>query len=162
MACDYSNAGMRNGYGKAWLVWSHPPPCGRGTLAWGGVSALRQADWLLPGLCIAVAMPLVQTLGIWAFEARGSRGGLLSTSQIRLGNKAYVIALVVAVALARSPDAAFGMLAFSFGLQMALAAVCRYGGCEVMAVPNLLLRRNYVSFCCVFSPVDELEQKTIA
>ncbi|TAN05892.1 MAG: hypothetical protein EPN38_09655 [Rhodanobacteraceae bacterium] len=131
-------------------------------LAWSGVNALRQADWLLPGLCIAVAMPLAQTLGILAFEARGKHRTTLSVAQVRLWIRVYVIAVLVAVALLRNLDAAVGTVAFAFGWAMALAAVCRYGGCEVMAVPNLLLRRNYVAFCCLFSPVDELEQKAAA
>ena len=44
-----------------------------------------------------------------------------------------------------------------YGTSMIVAAVRGYAGCEVIAVSNLLLRRNDVVGCAVFGPIDALE-----
>lgn len=41
---------------------------------------------------------------------------------------------------------------------MLLAAVGR-NGCELLAVPNLVLRRNDYLFCLPFSPIDAWERR---
>jgi hypothetical protein len=43
------------------------------------------------------------------------------------------------------------------GSSLLLAATRGYAGCEILAVPNLLLRRNDEIACPVFSPIDALE-----
>jgi len=42
---------------------------------------------------------------------------------------------------------------------MLLAAARGYGGCEVLAVSNWLLRRDDQIGCLVFAPVDALERR---
>jgi hypothetical protein len=44
-----------------------------------------------------------------------------------------------------------------YGTSMLLAALRGYGGCEVLAVSNWLLRRDDRVGCVVFSPIDQLE-----
>ncbi len=126
---------------------------------WYGIKDLQHAEWLVPGLLVAVAIPLLQTLGIFISESLAKRTSALSTSQIRFWTRVYFIGVLVAISLWRGLDAAFGPLLVFYGLAMLLAGLFRYGGCEVMAIPNLILRRNYIAFCLLFSPVDRLEQR---
>ncbi len=46
-----------------------------------------------------------------------------------------------------------------YGASMWLAALRGYAGCEVLAVPNWLLRRDDQIGCAVFWPIDQLEHQ---
>lgn len=46
-----------------------------------------------------------------------------------------------------------------YGASMLLAAARGYGGCEVLAVSNWVLRRDDQIGCLVFAPVDLLEER---
>ena len=48
--------------------------------------------------------------------------------------------------------------AIFYGASLLLAAVRGYGGCEVLAVSNWLLRRDDQVGCFVLSPIDQLER----
>ena len=126
---------------------------------WYGINGLQHAEWLVPGLFVAVAIPLVQTLGLLAFESPATQTGIVSTSQLRFWTRVYFIGVLVALSLWRGLDVAVGPFLVSYGLAMLLAGLFRYGGCEVMAIPNLILRRNYVAFCLLFSPIDRIERR---
>ena len=125
---------------------------------WYGIKALQHGEWLVPGLFVAVAIPLVQTLGIFTFESLAKQTSVVSTSQLRLWTRVYFIGVLVALGLWRGLDVAVDLFTAFYGLAMLLAGLFRYGGCEVMAIPNLILRRNYVAFCLLFSPVDRWER----
>lgn len=45
-----------------------------------------------------------------------------------------------------------------FGASMMLAAAKGYAGCEVLALPNLLLGRRDAVWCVLFSPLDRAER----
>lgn len=64
--------------------------------------------------------------------------------------------LVLALGGAFVALAPVGALLFG-GSSLALAAARGYSGCEVLAVPNLLLRRRDEIACPVFSPIDSVE-----
>lgn len=49
-----------------------------------------------------------------------------------------------------------------YGASMLLAALRGYGGCEVLAASNWLLRRDDQVGCLVFAPVDRLERRRLA
>lgn len=49
-----------------------------------------------------------------------------------------------------------------YGASMLLAAARGYAGCEVLAVPNWLLRRDDQVGCVVFAPADALERRRTA
>lgn len=49
-----------------------------------------------------------------------------------------------------------------YGAALLLAAARGYAGCEVLAVPNWLLRRDDQVGCVVFGPVDALERRKAA
>ncbi|MEO8950550.1 MAG: DUF6410 domain-containing protein [Chthoniobacterales bacterium] len=126
---------------------------------WYGIKGLQRADWLVPGLFVAVAIPLVHTLALFTFESLAKRTNVLSTSQLFFWNRVYFIGVLVAVGLWRGIDAWGGSFIVFVGSSMLLAALFRYGGCEVMAIPNLILRRDYIVFCLLFSPIDRLERR---
>ncbi|HEY6839483.1 MAG TPA: hypothetical protein VI389_12120 [Geobacteraceae bacterium] len=76
-----------------------------------------------------------------------------------------VINMVVFLALFLTPWY-FRPLAFTsdaalvfYGASMWLAAIRGYGGCEVLAISNWLLRRDDQVGCFVLSPVDYLEHR---
>jgi hypothetical protein len=127
-------------------------------LMWYGIKELRHAEWLVPGLILAVAIPLAHTLGLFTFESLAKRTSL-STSQLYPWNRVYFIGVLVAISLWRGIDVSVETFMVFFGLGMLLAGIFRYGGCEVMAIPNLILRRDYVVFCLLFSPIDRLERR---
>ena len=125
---------------------------------WYGIKDLQLAEWLVPGLFVAAAIPLAQMLGILIFESLAKRTSALSTSQIRLWNRVCLIGVLVVVGLWRGLDVAWAPLVVFIGFAMLLAGLFRYGGCECMAIPNLILRRDYTAFCLIFSPIDRLER----
>ena len=51
-----------------------------------------------------------------------------------------------------------GVLIF-YGASMLLAAVRGYAGCEVLAISNVLLRRDDQVGCLLFSPIDASERR---
>jgi amino acid transporter len=46
-----------------------------------------------------------------------------------------------------------------FGLSLVISGVVKYGGCEVVTIPGLVLRRRYNVACIMFSPIDWLEAR---
>ncbi len=49
-----------------------------------------------------------------------------------------------------------------FGLSMLLAAVRGYDGCEMLALPNVVLRRQDAIWCPLYTPFDTAEQRAMA
>ncbi|MFI5283761.1 MAG: hypothetical protein ACHQ0J_11625 [Candidatus Dormibacterales bacterium] len=47
----------------------------------------------------------------------------------------------------------------SYGASMLLAAARGYGGCEVLAISNWILRRDDQIGCLVLSPIDDYERQ---
>ncbi len=48
-----------------------------------------------------------------------------------------------------------------FGISLIISGIVKYGGCEVVTIPGLILRRRYNVACIMFSPVDWLEDKLV-
>lgn len=46
-----------------------------------------------------------------------------------------------------------------YGASMLLAAARGYGGCEVLAISNWILRRDDQIGCLVLSPIDDYERQ---
>jgi len=81
-----------------------------------------------------------------------------SASPLRLdgpeGPPLFTMTWVVGIALGIAvPEALF----LALGASMLLGAARGDAGCEVTAIPNWVLRREDQIFCCLFTPVDELE-----
>ncbi len=74
------------------------------------------------------------------------------------GPAGHVLNLAVFLALYLWEPTSDAALVF-YGASMLLAALRGYGGCEVLAVPNWLLRRDDQVGCAVFWPIDRLERR---
>ena len=115
----------------------------------------RPAAWVLallvfPGVALAAA---------W-LRARRHTPGLRATGPAGHAVNAAVFAALYATPWYAPPlgftsDAAL----IFYGASMLLAAARGYGGCEVLAVPNWLLRRDDQIGCVLFAPVDTLERQ---
>ncbi len=46
-----------------------------------------------------------------------------------------------------------------FGISLIISGTVKYGGCEVVTIPGLILRKRYNVACIMFSPIDWLEDK---
>lgn len=113
------------------------------------------APWLLGLLGFPAALLAVQ----WV-RARCGHAVLRATGPVgHLLNAAVFLALYLtpfyAPALSSTSDAAL----IFYGASMLLAAVRGYGGCEVLAVSNWVLRRDDQVGCLLFAPLDHAERR---
>lgn len=109
-------------------------------------------------LALAV-FPLAAMAAAW-LRARRHPAGLRATGPAGHAANAAVFAALYATpwyapALGFTSDAAL----IFYGASMLLAAARGYAGCEVLALPNWLLRRDDQVGCVVFAPVDALERR---
>jgi hypothetical protein len=115
----------------------------------------RPAAWVLALLVFPAA-----ALGAAWLRARRHPDGLRAT-----GPAGHAVNCAVFAALYLTPwyappvsftsDAAL----IFYGTSMLLAAARGYAGCEVLAVPNWLLRRDDQVGCVLFAPVDAIERR---
>lgn len=78
------------------------------------------------------------------------RSGLTSL-RLHLGHcAACVVTILTIIAAQFYPAAVF----VSISAPLLLLAIVGRGGCELLAVPNLVLRRTDYLFCLPFSPID--------
>jgi hypothetical protein len=81
------------------------------------------------------------------------------------GPLATIINIVVFIALVLTPQYASALSFTSnaalvfYGASMLLAAARGYGGCEVLAISNWILRRDDQIGCLVLSPIDDYERR---
>ena len=116
----------------------------------------RPVAWVLALLMF----PAVALAAAW-LRARRHPAGLRAT-----GPAGHAVNAAVFVALYATPwyapplgftsDAAL----IFYGASMLLAAARGYAGCEVLAVPNWLLRRDDQVGCVLFAPVDAFKRRT--
>ena len=66
-----------------------------------------------------------------------------------------VLPIVLAYALGGSPEKLGSV--FFIGISLIIASVWADGGCEAMAIPDLLFGKRTHLVCLVFSPIDWLE-----
>ena len=48
-----------------------------------------------------------------------------------------------------------------FGISLIISGFVKYGGCEVVTIPGLILRKRYNVACIMFSPIDWLEDRLV-
>ena len=114
-------------------------------------------DWA----AVAVGLVAFPTLLLVLQRVRMSRDSsrLEETGPLPTTLNILVFALLVGAASVPA-IAVVGFAAFVFyGASMLLAAARGYGGCEVLAASNWLLRRDDQVGCLVLSPLDNLEQR---
>lgn len=120
-----------------------------------------QPDWA--GLAVGlIAYPALILAFQWAWSRRAGfridETGPLATLINVVGTLGLVIVTIYFI-----PAVAFlgtGALVF-YGASMWLAAVRGYAGCEVLAISNLLLRRDDQIGCLWLSPIDVLERSMV-
>jgi hypothetical protein len=118
-----------------------------------------QLEWDWAALALGlVAFPALLLVLQWIRMTR-NRSRLEQTGPLPTTLNILVFALLVSTASV--PGIAFiGFAAFVFyGASMLLAASRGYGGCEVLAVSNWVLRRDDQVGCLVLSPLDNLEKQ---
>lgn len=129
-----------------------------GSVVYGHVTGpFRPAPWLL-GL---VGFPAL--LVAWQhWRARRAPERLERTGPV-----AHVATVALFFALYLTPDYLPALSVTSdaallfYGASMLVAAARGYGGCEVLAVSNWLLRRDDQVGCLLFAPVDYVEDRAV-
>lgn len=114
--------------------------------------------------------PLSVAIGVVAFPAllltwQWLRARTVRTRYEETGPLATAINIAVFIALVLTPRYA-PPLSFTsnaalifYGASMLLAAARGYGGCEVLAISNWILRRDDQIGCLVLSPIDDYERR---
>jgi hypothetical protein len=150
-----------------------PVRTGRALGGWGTVARLIVGVFLLADVTFGhiargfhpaawalglVGFPAVLLVAQWLRTRRG-QPPLRATGPVgHAANAAVFLALYAtpwyAPALSVTSDAAL----IFYGASMLLAAARGYGGCEVLAVSNWLLRRDDQVGCLLFAPIDHAER----
>ena len=102
---------------------------------------------------VAFPAALLLAQGLWA---RFSTAPLRATGPV--GHAANLAIIAVLFLLPSPPDVRDGAALF-YAASMVVAAWRGYAGCEVLAIPNWLLRRDDQVGCVVFAPLDEIEAR---
>jgi hypothetical protein len=114
--------------------------------------------------------PLSVAIGVVAFPVallawQWLRARTAQTRYEATGPLATTINIAVFIALVLTPRYA-PQLSFTsnaalvfYGASMLLAAARGYGGCEVLAISNWILRRDDQIGCLVLSPIDDYERR---
>jgi hypothetical protein len=127
------------------------------------VTGEASRGWHPAAWVLALAVFPLAALAAARLRARWHPAGLRATGPAGHAANAVVFAALYATPwyappLSFTSDAA---LVF-YGASMLLAAARGYAGCEVLAVPNWLLRRDDQVGCVVFAPVDAIERRKAA
>lgn len=155
---DDSAADVRWGSGRTIGPWGTAVRAVAGVAAIAAGVAMPHESPLpdLPGASSNVVGLLVGFVGIpvaltVAVSARGRRA-----SRLRLGHGAACLVTVLTIGAAQLYPVAVWV---GIGAPLLLLAAVGRNGCELLAVPNLVLRRNDYLFCLPFSPIDAWERR---
>ncbi len=106
-----------------------------------------------------IAFPAVLLAWQW-LRARRAPAPLQATGPLSTALNMLVLAALLLTPLYARPLAFTTNAALVFyGGSMLLAALRGYGGCEVLAISNWVLRRDDQVGCLVFGPIDHLERR---
>ena len=115
-----------------------------------------------------IALPLVATgaaVLITAAYRRLAPAALARRRAICSGPACWLIATVIGVAVATdalTPASGEIALWVWLGGSMLVAAARGYGGCEVLAIPNLITGRRDQVGCILYTPIDRAEARRAA
>lgn len=128
--------------GAALIAWAVAVPHEHPWLDLPGAGS-RPLGSLIGGLVVPTALTLAVLMRGRAKPALrlGAGSALAVTGAWVVLVQIYPVAMLVAV-----------------GVPLVVMAVAGRCGCELMAIPNLLLRRNDYLFCLPFSPIDAWER----
>jgi len=139
---------------------------GGGLIAIGLPVVLAGFSWWDAALALVV-LPLVATGAaalVTAVYERLAPQALARRHTICSGPACWLTAIMLAVALAlgaltpASGDVAFWVW---LGVSMLLAAARGYGGCELLAAPNLITGRRDQIGCIIYTPIDRAEARRL-
>lgn len=106
-----------------------------------------------------VAFPAVMLAWQW-LRARNRQARFEATGPLATAiNIAVFIALVLTPKFAPPLSFTSNAALVFYGASMLLAAARGYGGCEVLAMSNWILRRDDQVGCLVLSPIDDYERR---
>lgn len=126
------------------FMWQH--------VSWWDVTA---ALLVMPTTALASAVAVDAILG----ESTLRRRGRVPWSGVQIAAAAAVIVAVILLGtgLTYISPVNGGALYLFFGGSMLLASLVGYEGCELLALPNLVLRRRDAIWCPLYSPMDDVE-----
>jgi hypothetical protein len=116
---------------------------------------------------VLLVLPLISVGAAWAVNAAyrrwpaAARRARAPWSAPQTGVAVIVIGAVVALGTALTyltPVDRITIFLF-FGASMVLAAIRGYDGCEILALPNLVLRRTDAVWCPLYTPIDSAERR---
>ena len=115
----------------------------------------------LAALILGVVIYPAVLLALQWIRLRRDASRLDATGPIATG--VNILAFAILIGISFIPAISYvGYAAFVFyGASMLLAAARGYGGCEVLAVSNWLLRRDDQIGCLVLSPIDDWERRYV-
>jgi hypothetical protein len=128
----------------------------RGVSWWDAAAAVIVLPLLTAGITVVVDAFYRRRAPAAAARARSP------WSPAQIGAATIVIAMVIAVGTALTfltPIDRVAIFLF-FGLSMVLAALRGYDGCEILALPNTILRRRDAIWCPLYTPIDSVERPT--
>ncbi len=113
-------------------------------------------------LIAVIAFPAVLLAWQW-LRARTSPIRYEATGPVAtVINIAVFIALVLTPRYAPSISFTSNAALIFYGASMLVAAARGYGGCEVLAISNWILRRDDQIGCLVLSPIDDYERRMMS
>lgn len=118
-----------------------------GLRAWDVVGALT----VMPAIAFLAALGVNAAVGT-DIKRRARRPW--SGAQIAAACVVIVAVIGLGTALTFVTPLNGGSLLLFFGVSMLLAAALGYDGCEVLALPNLVLRRREAIWCPLYSTLD--------
>lgn len=98
--------------------------------------------------------PLVFLLFIGTLELFGLMTRISQTKEWALGS----VILVMGLYILGPAEVKVAIVAFG-AASLILSGLFAYAGCEMAALPNLVLRQRYVMGCAFFSPLDKFERE---
>ena len=113
---------------------------------------------VLPVVALAAVILLNRVFPVSALQPRGRATWSATQSVAAVVVLLAVIAIGIGLTVITPMDGAGSILAF-FGASMVAAAIAGYDGCEVLALPNLLLGRHDTIWCPLYTPLDRAEDR---
>jgi hypothetical protein len=117
---------------------------------------------------VLVVLPLIAAGAAAVVNALYQRRGPAAAARARspwsaaqAGASAIIVGAVIALGTTLTfvtPVDRVAIFVF-FGLSMVVAGVRGYDGCEVLALPNMVLRRKDAIWCPLYTPIDSAEHR---
>jgi hypothetical protein len=125
-----------------------------GGISWWDVAAVLLA---LPLVAVGAAVVLNAAYRLRPELARRARSPWSAAQSAAAVGVIVVVVALGTVLTFLTPVDRISLWLF-FGLSMVVAGVRGYDGCEILAIPNTILRRTDAIWCPLYTPIDTTEQ----